>query len=104
MTAQALNVEKEKLLNDVRSVLNSTEEMLASASDEGGASAIELKRKVAANLKLAKERLTEAQDAVVVKAKAAAKATDVYVHENPWKSIGIAAGVSFLLGLLVSRR
>jgi ElaB/YqjD/DUF883 family membrane-anchored ribosome-binding protein len=104
MTDQALSVEKEKLLNDVRSVLNSTEEMLASASDEGGASAIELKRKVAANLKLAKERLTEAQEAVVVKAKAAAKATDEYVHENPWKSIGIAAGVSFLLGLLVSRR
>ncbi len=26
------------------------------------------------------------------KAKAAAKATDGYVHENPWKSISIAAG------------
>jgi ElaB/YqjD/DUF883 family membrane-anchored ribosome-binding protein len=41
---------------------------------------------------------------VVGKAKVAAKATDDYVHENPWKSIGIAAGVGFLLGMLVSRR
>ena len=37
-------------------------------------------------------------------AKATAKATDVYVHENPWKSIGIAAGVGLMLGMLISRR
>ena len=36
--------------------------------------------------------------------KAAARATDDWVHENPWGSIGIAAGVGFLVGLLVSRR
>ena len=37
-------------------------------------------------------------------AKAAAKATDGYVHENPWKSVGIAAGVGLLLGMLIGRR
>ena len=35
---------------------------------------------------------------------AAGHATDEFVHENPWKSVGIAAGVGLLLGLLVSRR
>ena len=35
---------------------------------------------------------------------AAAKVTDNYVHEHPWKAIGIAAAIAFLLGLLVSRR
>ena len=34
----------------------------------------------------------------------AVRATDDYVHENPWQSVGVAAGVAFLLGLLVSRR
>lgn len=101
---QQISTEKEKLLSDVRSVLNSTEELLASAGEEGGETARELKRKVAANLKLAKVRLLDAQEAVEMKAKAAAKATDEYVHENPWKSIGAAAGIAFLLGLLVSRR
>jgi len=30
--------------------------------------------------------------------------TDVYVHDNPWRSIGIAAGIGFLVGLLTGRR
>jgi ElaB/YqjD/DUF883 family membrane-anchored ribosome-binding protein len=44
------------------------------------------------------------QEAAVAKAKAAGHATDEFVHQNPWKSIGISAGVGLLVGLLVSRR
>ena len=33
-----------------------------------------------------------------------AKTTDTYVHENPWRAVGIAAGVGLLLGLLIGRR
>ncbi len=104
MPDQILNAEKEKLLADVRSVLNHTEELLADAGEEGGAKAQELRNKLGANLKLAKERLLEAEKVTVAKAKAAAKVTDQYVHEHPWKAIGIAAAIAFLLGLLVSRR
>lgn len=104
MPDQFLNAEKEKLLADVRSVLNHTEELLASAGEEGGAKAQELRNKLGANLKLAKERLLEAEKLTVAKARAAAKVTDQYVHEHPWKAIGIAAAIAFLLGLLVSRR
>lgn len=104
MPDQILNAEKEKLLADVRSVLNHTEELLAGASEEGGAKAQELRSKLSTNLKLAKERLLEAEKLTVAKARAAAKVTDQYVHEHPWKAIGIAAAIAFLLGLLVSRR
>ncbi|NDB70762.1 MAG: DUF883 domain-containing protein [Methylocystaceae bacterium] len=38
------------------------------------------------------------------KAKDAGKAADNYVHDNPWKAVGIAAGVGLVLGLLISRR
>ena len=38
------------------------------------------------------------------RAKDAAKATDDYVHENPWQAIGIAAAVGLVAGLLMSRR
>ena len=37
-------------------------------------------------------------------AKDAGKAADVFVHENPWKAIGIAAGIGLVFGLLISRR
>ncbi|MCW3481451.1 DUF883 family protein [Neisseriaceae bacterium JH1-16] len=104
MSEQAFAAEKERLLQDVRQVLSSTEDLLSTAGDEGGDKARVLRQKIAENLKLAKDRLYDAEQVVVGKAKVAAKATDQYVHDNPWKSIGVAAGVGLLLGLLISRR
>ena len=43
------------------------------------------------------------QDAVTTKTKAAAEATDAYVHENPWKVVGMAAGFGLIIGLLLGR-
>ncbi|MDN0075476.1 DUF883 family protein [Crenobacter sp. SG2303] len=104
MSDHAFEAEKERLLQDVRQVLSSTEDLLSTAGDEGSDKARALRLKVAENLKLAKDRLQDAEQLVVGKAKVAAKATDQYVHDNPWKSIGIAAGVGLLLGVLISRR
>lgn len=44
------------------------------------------------------------QDAVVTRTREAAETTDQYVHENPWKVIGIAAGLGFVLGVLLAPR
>jgi ElaB/YqjD/DUF883 family membrane-anchored ribosome-binding protein len=44
------------------------------------------------------------QDAVVTRTREAAETTDQYVHENPWKVVGIAAGLGFVLGLLLAPR
>ena len=38
------------------------------------------------------------------KTRAAARATDGYVHENPWTIAGVCAGVGLLLGMLISRK
>jgi ElaB/YqjD/DUF883 family membrane-anchored ribosome-binding protein len=43
-------------------------------------------------------------DEALRRAREVADATDEYVRENPWQSVGIAAGVGLLLGLLLSRR
>jgi ElaB/YqjD/DUF883 family membrane-anchored ribosome-binding protein len=48
--------------------------------------------------------MADAREALLVKTKAAAKVTDAYVHENPWKAIGVAAGVGLVIGLLIGRR
>jgi ElaB/YqjD/DUF883 family membrane-anchored ribosome-binding protein len=52
----------------------------------------------------AKGKLAEAQGDLIEKGKAAAKSADEYVHENPWKAIGVAAGVGLLVGLLIGKR
>jgi ElaB/YqjD/DUF883 family membrane-anchored ribosome-binding protein len=45
----------------------------------------------------------EIQGTVTDKTKAAAEATDAYVHENPWKVVGMAAGLGLIIGLLLGR-
>ncbi|GHD69219.1 DUF883 family protein [Jeongeupia chitinilytica] len=98
------NLNQEELIDDLRNVLAETESMLKEVAADGSEQGKALREKIAANLSVAKSKLIETERLVAGKARVAAKATDEYVHENPWTSVGVAAGVGFLLGLLVSRR
>lgn len=101
-------VAKEKLLHDFNEVVTDTEMLLKSVASAGGEKTQALRASVEQNLKLAKERLSEFQDTAIERTRAAAKATDEYVHVNPWQSIAIAAGfgaiVGIVVGLLLNRR
>ncbi|WP_432722181.1 DUF883 family protein [Jeongeupia wiesaeckerbachi] len=98
------NLNQDELIDDLRNVLAETESMLKEVASDGSEQGRALREKIAANLSVAKQKLVETERLVAGKAKVAAKVTDEYVHENPWTSVGVAAGVGFLLGLLVSRR
>lgn len=96
--------DQEALMTDLQDVLADTEAMLKDVTAEGGEMAAALRERITANLKSVKAKLIETEQLVAEKAKVAAKATDDYVHDNPWQSIGVAGAVGFLVGLLVSRR
>ena len=102
----AINVERtrDQLVDDFATVLNETEDLLKKASHETGERAKDLRAQVEAKLLAAKLRMQELQGEAVDRAKDAARATDDYVRDNPWQSIAVAAGVGFLVGILVSRR
>ncbi len=97
------DVSKEKLMQDMRAVVNDAEELLRATAGQAGDKVAAARERIQANLASAKERLAEAEHALVEKTKQTAKATDEYVHENPWKAVGIAAGVGLIVGLLISR-
>lgn len=42
------------------------------------------------------------QHAIGAKTREAATTTDQYARENPWRVVGIAAGLGFVLGLLLA--
>lgn len=95
---------KQKLIADLQAVVADAEALLKATAGQAGADMADLRSKVQSNLAQAKSSLLHAQEVAVERAKAAGRAADDYVHENPWQSIGVAAGVGFLIGLLVGRR
>ncbi len=97
-------VSKEKLMQDMRVVMSDAEELLRATAGQAGDKVAAARERIQANLAAARERLISAEQTVVEKTKHAAKATDEYVHENPWKSVGVAAGVGLIVGMLISRR
>jgi ElaB/YqjD/DUF883 family membrane-anchored ribosome-binding protein len=51
----------------------------------------------------ARDVLAGAQDVVATRYRQAREGTDDYVHENPWKSIALAAVGGLIVGLLAAR-
>lgn len=102
--SEMTNSNKDKLMNDLRLVMADAEELLRMTADQAGDSAGEIRARIQAKISQAKADLALLQESAVAKAKAAGRATDEYVHENPWKAIGIAAGAGLVIGLLIGRR
>lgn len=95
---------QEKLVSDIKSVIADAEEILGATADQAGEGIATLRARVQHRLHDARVRLVAAEALLVEKSKAAAKATDAYVHESPWQAVGIGAGVAFLLGFILGRR
>ena len=95
---------KEKLVADLKLVVSDAEELLRATASQAGEKVSAARERIQASLASAKVKLNEAERVAVERAKEAAKQTDEYVHEHPWRAVGIAAGVGLLLGLLIGRR
>jgi ElaB/YqjD/DUF883 family membrane-anchored ribosome-binding protein len=98
------DVTKEQLIADFKVVVSDAEALLKATANQGGEAMASVRAKAEESLARAKARMADAEAVLLARAKAAAKATDVYVHENPWKSIGISAGLGLLIGFLMGRR
>lgn len=97
-------VTKEQLITDFKVVIADAEALLKATASQGGEAFANLRTKTEESLAVAKEKMADAQAAMVEKTKAAARATDDYVHDKPWHAVGIAAGIGLVIGLLIGRR
>lgn len=93
---------REKLAADLKAVVSDTEELLRATAGQTEEKVRSARQRAEQTMKSAKATVVEVEEAVVAEARAAAKATDRYVHDNPWQAVGIAAGVSFLVGWLLA--
>ena len=97
-------VTKDKLVHDFKAVVSDAEELLKATASQAGEKVAVARERIQDSLHKAKVKLAEAEDVMVQKGKLAARATDEYVQENPWRAVGIAAGVGLVIGLLIGRR
>lgn len=95
---------REDLITDVKSGLSNVEDLLREAAASTGDRATELRNTAMASLRTARESVADLQDSLMQRGKAAARATDDYVHDNPWRSLGIAVAAGVLVGLLINKR
>jgi ElaB/YqjD/DUF883 family membrane-anchored ribosome-binding protein len=95
---------RDQLVNDLKSVIQDAEQWLRHGSQLTGDELQAAKAKFERTLTSAKADLIRLEEAVVEKTKIAAKATDDYVQENPWKAVGIGAAAGVIIGMLISRR
>ena len=95
---------KQKLVSDMKVVVSDAEEILRASAGVAGEKVANLRERFGERLVDAKMRLAEAEGELYNRTRAAATATDDYVNENPWRAVGIAAGVGLLLGIIIGRR
>jgi ElaB/YqjD/DUF883 family membrane-anchored ribosome-binding protein len=91
-------------MDDLRKVVHDTEALLRVTEGQIGDKADDARKRVQAALDSARARLKDMQGSAAEMGEEAVRATETYVRENPWQSVGIAAGVGLVLGLLISRR
>jgi ElaB/YqjD/DUF883 family membrane-anchored ribosome-binding protein len=102
--ASKVGQSRDKLMADLRVVIRDAEELLANTGQQAGEGFKAAKAKIESSLKAAKDELAYAQGVVVAKTKEAARTTDEYVQEHPWKAVGMAAAVGVIIGFLISRK
>lgn len=94
----------DRLKEDFRQVLADVEGLLKATAGQAGDHIDEVRSRAERAVRGARHRLADLEDDAIAKTRHAVGEADRYVRDNPWQSIGIAAGVAFLLGVLVSRR
>jgi ElaB/YqjD/DUF883 family membrane-anchored ribosome-binding protein len=83
---------------------NNANEAMTGAARTVSEAAASAAQRVSESLDQGRAALAEMQAALAERTRDCMRTTDVYVRDNPWQSVGIAAGVGLVIGLLMSRR
>jgi ElaB/YqjD/DUF883 family membrane-anchored ribosome-binding protein len=104
MAPDTAAVTKEKLAEDLKLVISDAEELLRVTAGQAGEKIAATRQKVQDSLQRARAELADVEEVLLDQGKQAVRDADKYVRSNPWQSVGIAAGIGVIIGLLISRK
>jgi ElaB/YqjD/DUF883 family membrane-anchored ribosome-binding protein len=100
----ASSAARDKVVSGVKTAAHEAQDYLSEAGDKASEAISEARTRFEDSLRTARIDLRKLEDTVLAHSRDAARQADVYVHDNPWKAVGIGAALGLLAGLLVSRR
>ena len=89
---------------DVRGLVKDAQALLTAAAALTGKKAEELRERGMDLLDMAQGKAGQYQDQALVKGKELARTADVYVQDNPWRTVAVAAGIGLLVGVMFGRK
>ena len=98
------STERSSVSSEVRNLVHDIEDLVKETTSLTGEELVRAKARLGERVSAAKASLEEMGSDIADRARKGAAATNEYVHEQPWKAIGAAAAVAFLLGFALSRR
>lgn len=87
--------------SQLQKFFDDVEELLERVGGMNEPEVARLRSRVESSIEKAKESLRSGTQVAVENTRKAAKATDEYVHRNPWIAIGATATIGLLLGALL---
>jgi ElaB/YqjD/DUF883 family membrane-anchored ribosome-binding protein len=94
--------DRARLLGHLRVAVSDAEQWLSTAAKDGTADIEYAKNEFKQTLHAAKADLLKLEDSMLARGKLAARATDTYVHSNPWQGIAAGAAIGLLAGWLIA--
>jgi ElaB/YqjD/DUF883 family membrane-anchored ribosome-binding protein len=94
----------EHFLEELKSVIESAEALLKATGDGANEQMSGVREHVEQKLRTTRDRLSKLERDVIDEAREKAQAADQFVSDNPWRSIGVVAGLAFVLGVILGRR
>ncbi len=89
---------------DLKNLMRDAQALFAEATAASGSKADELRAKAMKMLDNAIDHAHQLRHISIEKGKKIAHDTDTYVHEHPWRAIGMSAALGVLIGMLIARR
>ena len=103
-SARALDSSLQNASADMKLLVKDAQALLTAAASLTGDKADELRTRGMELLDRAMGKASQYQGQAVVKSKELAQTADVYVKDNPWRTVAAAASVGLLVGIILGRK
>ncbi len=97
-------VTRDKIVADLKVLMADADALVRATAGQASEKVAAARTKAEKALQGARARLGDLEGQVRERGREAAQSADKFVHDQPWKAVGIAAGLGIIVGMLLRRR